>query len=271
MTTSFSHDSAELAAAYDRLSDFQFEGGKRLVERLDVNTGDRVLDVGCGTGRLARWIGEQVGSEGRVLAIDPLIERVTLARAAGAMAQVTFEVGQAEDLGGHADASFDVVCMSAVFHWVADKKKALSEAHRVLRVGGRLGMTTLPRELLFASTSAQVCSAVLGRSPYAERADLSALALASRGHTVTDLIGMVLESGLELRELHVVQRHRTHTNGEAAVDFMQASSFGNLMRVVPEELRAALRKDLVAAFEARKGPKGVPLVDHGVLLVAARL
>src|SRR5271166_3089920 len=123
--TSLSHDTSHLAETYDRLSDSQFEGGKRLVERLGLKAGDRVLDVGCGTGRLARWIAERVAPGGAVVGIDPLVERVAFA-----------------------SESFDAVCMSAVFHWVNDKPKALNEARRVLRAGGRLGVTTLPRELL---------------------------------------------------------------------------------------------------------------------------
>jgi arsenite methyltransferase len=266
--TSFAHDSASLAETYDRLSDMQFEGGKRLLERLGLKSGDRVLDVGCGTGRLARWIASRVGPGGSVVGIDPLVERITLARANAA--GVSFEVGQAESLGAFADASFDAVCMSAVFHWVSDKAKALAEVRRVLRPGGRLGVTTIPRELLGASTVTTVCGAVLGQSPYAARVDLSALAVASRGQTTTELVGLVLGSQLELVELHVMQRPRVHPTGEDVVDFLESSSFGNFLRIVPEELRASLRVDLAAAFEARRGPEGIPVRDYGTLLVAAR-
>ena len=103
-----------------------------------------------------------------------------------------------------------------------------------------------------------------------ERVDLSALAVASRGHTTTELIGMVLGSGLELTELHVVQRSRLHAKGDDVVDFLESSSFGNFLRMVPEDLRASLRVDLGAAFEARRGPEGIAIRDHGTLFVATR-
>src|SRR5258708_17201527 len=136
--TSLAHDSPELAETYDRLSDSQFAGGKSLVGRLDVKEGDRVLDVGCGTGRLARWIASITGAAG-VVGIDPLVDRVQVARTNSQ--GIAFEVGSAEDLGAFADGSFDVVCMSAVFHWVADKPEALRGVRRVLKPGGRLGPT----------------------------------------------------------------------------------------------------------------------------------
>jgi len=269
MTTSFSHDSARLAEAYDRLSDSQLEGGKRLVERMDLRPGERVLDVGCGTGRLARWIAERVAPGGSVVGIDPLADRIAIARARSP--GISFEVGQAEDLGAFADGSFDAVCMSAVFHWVADRPKALAEARRVLRPGGRLGVTTLPRELMAASSVTAVVGPVLGRSPYAERVDLSKLAIASRGHTTSEIVTMVVESGLQLTELHVVRRTRVHASGRDLVDFLEASSFGNFMRMVPEEMWPSLRVDLAAAFEASRGPEGVAIADYGMVFVARRV
>src|SRR6516162_2008449 len=166
MTTSFAHDSRQLAETYDRLSsDRQFEGGKRIVERLGLEEGARVLDVGCGTGRLAHWIAERVGVTGTVTGIDPLEERIHIARSRGG--NVRFEVGQAEDLRAFEDASFDAVCMSAVLHWVTDKAKALAEVRRVLRPGGRLGATTVPQELSKAGTVGLVLKALLARAPYA--------------------------------------------------------------------------------------------------------
>jgi len=274
MTTSFTHDSSRLAETYDRLSDSQFEGGRRLVDRVALEAGSRVLDVGCGTGRLARWIAERVGPTGSVVGIDPLAERIAIARARGEAdhhaPRIAFDVGQAEDLGAFPDESFDFVCMSAVFHWLPDKAKALDEVRRVLRPGGKLGVTTLPRELMGAGTVAAVLAPVLGLSPYVERADLSALAIASRGNTTTEIVGMLLESRLELVELHINTRLRSRPTGDEVVDFLEASSFGNFLRIVPEELRASLRVDLSAAFDARRGPEGIAMRDYGMLFVATR-
>jgi ubiquinone/menaquinone biosynthesis C-methylase UbiE len=268
MTASFEHDSRGLARTYDRVSDLQLERGQRLVERLGLDEGARVLDVGCGTGRLARWIAERVGPKGAVTGVDPLEERIRIARSHGGAA--TYAVGRAEELGAFEDASVDAVCMSSVFHWIEDKARALGEVRRVLRPGGRLGMTTSPHELARAGTVRLALEPLLAREPYAGRVDPSRLTSASRGCTTTELLSLVLESRLELVELHVVQEARTHASGEALVAFIEASAFGTFLRPVPEHLRPALRAELVAAFDAQRGPEGVALRSWSALLIAAR-
>jgi ubiquinone/menaquinone biosynthesis C-methylase UbiE len=268
MTSSFAYDSPELAATYDRVSTWQLESGKRLVERLGIAAGARVLDIGCGTGRLAAWIGERVGPTGHVTGIDPLEERVRLAREHVPAAR--FEVGQAEELGAFGDASFDFVCLSSVFHWIGDKPKALAEVRRVLVPGGRVGVTTFPNELRDSGTVARVLMPLFGREPYASRIDLSTLPFARDGKTTTDHIGLVLAAGLELAELHVMPRDRIHASGAAFVDFMDASSFGNFLWLVPDELRARFRTDLAAELESLRGPDGVVDRSWGLAFVAAR-
>ena len=262
---SFSHDNPQLAQAYERLSDMQFEGGKRLVERIGLKAGERVLDVGCGTGRLARWMAEIVGPRG-VVGIDPLPDRISVARrlAPG----LSFEVGNAEDLGAFGDETFDAVCMSAVFHWVREKRKALAESRRVLRRGGRLGMTTTPSELRLSSTIAGVCAAVLTGPPYVGRINTAEVAGTWLGSTVTELIAALTEARLALIELHVVRRSQRHASGEAVVDFLEASSFGNFLHIVPDDLRAAFRADVAAGLDARKDAGGILLQDHGLVVVA---
>src|SRR5215467_3472402 len=74
-------DSPELAATYEDLSDGQFENGKQLISDLDVRRGDRVLDIGMGTGRLAAHVAAIVGPSGSVIGIDPLPLRIEIARA----------------------------------------------------------------------------------------------------------------------------------------------------------------------------------------------
>ncbi|MGH7438843.1 MAG: class I SAM-dependent methyltransferase [Polyangiaceae bacterium] len=264
---SFDHDSRDLAETYDRVSDYQFDGGKRLVERLGLKAGQRLLDVGSGTGRLAGWIAGIVGPD-HVTGIEPLSERVAIARKR--VPGVTFEVGQAESLGAFADATFDAVCMSAVFHWIGDKPRALAEAKRVLRPGGKLGLTTVVKELRAASSMTRACVQLFSREPYVGKVAPTGLSMAQVGATVTDLLSMLTFAGLEVLELHVIQRTHVHPSGDAVVDFADSSSFGNFLKMVPDELRASFRRDLAAIFESARGPDGVAMRDHGMVVVAER-
>src|SRR5262245_2776031 len=137
---SLDDDSEALARDYEHISvGRQFQSGKRLVQALALQRGERVLDVGCGTGLLAEHIAEIVGPAGYVLGIDPLPLRIEIARAR-ARPNLAFEVGNANDLSAIPSASFDVACLNAVLHWLPEKTGPLRELVRVLRPGGRIGI-----------------------------------------------------------------------------------------------------------------------------------
>src|SRR6202023_281467 len=99
-----------------------------------------VLDIGAGTGRRAAYVEQIVGTSGRVVALDPLPLRIEIAPSR-ATSNFKARVVRAEDLSEFADASFHVVYLSSVFHWVEDKRRALDEIFRVLKADGRLGLT----------------------------------------------------------------------------------------------------------------------------------
>ena len=109
-----------------------------LVRDLAIAAGERVLDVGCGTGLLAEHIADLVGPAGSVLGVDPLPLRIELAQAK-ARPNLEFKVADAYDLSSLPAADFDVVCLNAVFHWLPEKSGPLREFARVLKSGGRLG------------------------------------------------------------------------------------------------------------------------------------
>jgi ubiquinone/menaquinone biosynthesis C-methylase UbiE len=266
MATSFACDSRALAETYDRLSDTQFENGKNLVEHLGSLEGAHVLDVGCGTGRLARWIADRVGTSGTVVGIDPLAERVAIARAKGR--GIRFEVGRAEDLSAFTSGSFDAVCMSSVLHWVTDKPQALAEARRVLKPSGRLGVTTLSREFGPRSTLFAPLTEIVQHAPYANRIRGTEWPAAPLGQTTSDLLCTVMNSGFEIAEVHITRRCWKRASGQELVEFLESSSFGNLLHAVPEDLRDRLRADLAAAYDARKDRDGILVKAWTTLLIA---
>ncbi|HEV7787987.1 MAG TPA: methyltransferase domain-containing protein [Pseudonocardia sp.] len=111
---------------------------------LNLLAGERVLDIGSGPGYLAREMAELVGPGGTVHGVDISENMLAIARTTGpaqgsppGSAPVEFSAGEANTLP-FPDGSFDVVTVTQVYEYVAEVAAALTEAHRVLRPGGRL-------------------------------------------------------------------------------------------------------------------------------------
>ena len=67
------------AASYERVSAEQRRAGSGIIDKLTIQKGNTVLDLGCGTGYVTRMLSEQVGLEGKVVAVDPDGERLKIA------------------------------------------------------------------------------------------------------------------------------------------------------------------------------------------------
>ena len=143
-------ETKESAEWYDQNCDHQFQKGQILIEMLNVKEGDSILDLGCGTGRQAIQVSGIIGPSGRLIGIDPSSERIEIARKKfedTSSCNARFHIGQAEDLASISDNSVDHAYFCSSFHWVDDKKGALSEVYRVLKPGGTIGMTTPNRDI----------------------------------------------------------------------------------------------------------------------------
>ena len=109
--------------------------------RLELQSGDHVLDVGCGNGVLTRSLAKIVGPSGRAWGIDPAPDmiRVAIQDANRAEDASHFKLAAMEGLP-FPDISFDVAVISLVLHHLPPDLKALGlrEVYRVLKPGGRL-------------------------------------------------------------------------------------------------------------------------------------
>jgi arsenite methyltransferase len=149
--------------------------------------GERVLDLGSGSGMDVFAAAVQVGPEGSVTGVDITPEQLAKADRLRSDEQVSFRRARIEELPFE-DGSFDAVISNGVVNLSADKRRVFAEAARVLRPGGRLAIADIVTERRIATgTSCQ--------------ADLWAACIA--GASVRDLyLQDIAAAGLEL---HVIQ------------------------------------------------------------------
>ena len=130
---------SRLAATYDSRWSFYVQATAReTIARLPVEPGDRILDVGCGTGSVLLRL-HQVHPQARLAGIDPVPEMLDVARRR-LPASVELREGWADRLP-YADESFDLLVSNNMFHYIAQPMAALREMRRVLRTGGTLVIT----------------------------------------------------------------------------------------------------------------------------------
>lgn len=111
-----------------------------VVDLAALSAGERVLDVGCGTGSLAIALKGAVGPTGSVLGIDASPEMIDVARrnASKAGVDVNFQLALGEAIP-FAKGTFDLVVSQLAVHHLPDdlKPSAFGEMYRVLKPGGR--------------------------------------------------------------------------------------------------------------------------------------
>ncbi len=150
---------AKAKEVYDRISPFydsltgpfEREFAKRGLDRLSVEKGEEVLEIGFGPGRCLLQIAERVGPEGRAYGIDLSHGMIEVSRRrlekAGLWDRVEICCGDAVRLPFRSSA-FDAVFMSFTLELfdTPEIPEVLREVRRVLRTSGRVGIVSMSKE-----------------------------------------------------------------------------------------------------------------------------
>ena len=243
-----------------------------LVDHAGLRRGERVLDVACGTGVVARAAAERVGRTGRVAGVDINAAMLGVARAlpAGAGASIGWVQGSALSLP-FAEAVHDVVLCQLGLQFVPDRPAALAQIRRVLVPRGRLGLNVYgPIEHNPATFAlAQALDRYLG--PDASMTKRAEHALADAA-----LLRMLAEQA-GFRQITIVTETRTIRFASVS-DYVRiqlaATPLASLLQHHPgwpgQQLAEMLTADVAAALQPHQTASGLAFPQEAHVLIARR-
>jgi len=245
------------AATYDAHFGFVTELGAPLLELLAAQSGEKIIDVGCGTGHQAQALGE-IGAV--VLGIDADERMIDRARAeSGANANVTFVRADAQDRRSLAVSEVcevtpaDAVLSNAALHWMTQADSVVANVRSLLRTGGRF-----VAEMGAARNVDLTCSAIesalteLGVSP-------AEIAVTMRGQwwfpTPATQAGILEAAGFDVASMQYFARRTPLKDGDTLATWS---------RMFATTARSLVPSDRVDELDSRIDAHGVRLgLDAG--------
>lgn len=223
-----------------------------LVELAALRAGERVLDVACGTGVVARHAVERVGSGGRVVGTDINAGMLAVARQASAGVGASDWYEASADNLPLPDDAFDVALCQLGLQFFADKPAAVRELRRVLVPGGRLFLNVPgPTPPLFAELEAALARHVGPDGAGFVRAVFSL-------HDAVELRELLCVAGFEQVEAQSsVVTLRLTAPEDFLWQYVHSTPLGAAVAQLDGEARVALQREVVAAWQ--------PFTDGGTL------
>src|SRR5215207_5507218 len=235
-----------------------------LIDIAALRPGERVLDVACGTGVVARLAAERVGDTGTVAGIDLNPGMLEVARSVTPPSMVIEWHQSSAEAMALPDEAFDVVLCQMGLNFVLDKLTALREMQRVLAPGGRLIIDVVgPKPRIFA-----ILAESLGQHI---KPEISAFVdLVFSLHDPDEL--QLLITGAGFHEVAVqsdIQTLPLPAPEEFLWHYVLSTPLANAVAQVDDVTRAALERDVVAKWQAFV-EDGTLILQMGVVVATAR-
>jgi protein-L-isoaspartate O-methyltransferase len=231
--------------------------------------GERVLDVACGTGVVARLVAPHVGPAGHVVGLDLDPGRLAVARALPPAPGAVLEWREGDALAlPFAEATFDLVCCQQGVQFFPDRHTALREMHRVLVPGGRLALNVW--RTIEHNPVALAMAQALGHyvSPEAETFRHGPFALGDGEALRTLVVG----AGFGEVLIRPVVKVLRFPSAEAFVQQYIAgvAPLAQMVAQVAEQARADLLREVCAAVQAYVDADGLAMPKASHLVTACR-
>jgi SAM-dependent methyltransferase len=230
-----------------------------------LRPGERVLDVACGTGVVARLAAERVGATGRAAGLDLNPGMLEVARAVTPTGMaIEWRQSNAEAMQLSSEA-FDVVLCQMGLQFMPDKLAALREMRRVLAPGGRFIMNVPgPTPPVFA-----IMDEALARYISPEAAKFVRVVFAL--HDPAEVQGLISGAGFcDVAIQSGTKKLRLPAPQEFLWQYVQSTPLGGVVAQVDDESRAALERDVVAKWQEFVEDGALMLEVGGVVATARK-
>jgi ubiquinone/menaquinone biosynthesis C-methylase UbiE len=235
------------------------EWAPRLIELADVAPGHTVLDVACGTGIVARTVGDLQRGHGRVVGVDLNDAMLDVARRV--RPEIEWRQGDVTALP-FADRAFDVALCQMALMFFADRTRALAEMGRVVRAGGTVAFS-VPAGL---DSQPAYASFVRMAAHHAGPEAISLLGSYFASGDLGELRGLVEAAGLQLV---AARTHRGRVRCPSIDAFVATEVESTPLRerisdVVYERIREGAR-ELLRPFLRPDGSAEIPIDGHVIV------
>jgi len=232
------------AASYARQSALQKWLADECLAQLELAGAERVLDIGCGDGKITAGIAARLRS-GSVLGIDPSTHMIDFARTqfARSQANLTFDVGDARTLAFH-DA-FDLIVSFNALHWVPDQRAALRGIRAALTPAGRAVLQFVPQGE--RKSLEDVLEEVRTAARWAR--SFTAYTRPFFHPTAEEYAAAAADSGLRIERVDIEPKAWDFGSRDAFIAFARVT-FVEWTRVLPSESQLPFIHDVLDAYHA---------------------
>lgn len=244
------------AGLYDQKHAFVWELGKGVVELLAPKAGERILDVGCGTGHLTAEI---AASGAEVVGIDSSEEMIAEARKK--YPRLRFEMMDAREIGFSDE--FNAVFSNAALHWIKEPERVIEGVARVLRPGGRF--------VAEFGGKGNVAGLIEAFGRASERLGLRSSEEENPWYfpSIGEYSALLEKHGLEVRQAVLFDRPTPLEDGGRGLRAWMEMFGAALLRRVPKEKQEALLKEVEREARAALFRDGQWVLDYRRLRVVA--
>lgn len=237
---------------------------EELLRTADLQPGERVVDVACGTGVITRLAAERVGPTGSVTGVDAAPDMIAVAQATPAVgAPIEWHEADAVTLP-LPDAFYDVALCQMSLMFIEDRAGALAEIHRILRPGGRALVNTPGRIQPLFETLEQAI--VDNLDPELGMFVRMVFTL----HDPAVLAGLLRDAGFEdVSSTEYTATFSLPDPVELLWEYVNSTPMGPIVAQAPEDAKAALERQVTEAWKPYLVDGRMPM-DQPMALAWAR-